>query len=48
MHCYLRAWLYHALPNLGKYDFAVFADEVVVSFLDVWANYFDVEEGFVD
>lgn len=41
-------WLDHCFPDLWEDDFAIGADEVVVAFVDVGADYVDVEEGLFD
>lgn len=38
----------HEFPDLGQDDLAIGTDEVVVSFVDVWAYDVDVEEGLFD
>jgi len=48
VHCNGPVWLDHCLPDLGKDDFAVWADEVIVAFMDMRADHVDVEEGLLD
>lgn len=48
VHCDGPVGLNHCLPDLGQDDFAIGPDEVVVAFVDVGADYVDVEEGLFD
>ena len=48
MHSHVPTWPYHELPGLWKDNIAVETDKIIVTFVDMRPECFDMEKGLFD